>query len=161
MKKHTQAIRRHSRIGLWGSVGVIILTVAFIYSPWTFRPSAYSSRWMLIAGAVLAVLAVSMVLLSARRTVPRLRQEENMEKKLSGYAYYVREIYITLLVVIAILCCFTLLSGRPVLLMLAMVSALVLFLNYPNIYRVKVDLGLTDDEMKQLYGDEYVDDGKE
>ena len=41
-------------------------------------------------------------------------------------------------------------------LMLALVSVLVLFLNYPNIYRIKVDLGLTDEEMRSLFGDQYV-----
>ena len=39
---------------------------------------------------------------------------------------------------------------------MAMITALLLFLNFPNIYRVKVDLGLTDDEMKSLYGDKYI-----
>ena len=61
-----------------------------------------------------------------------------------------------MLVVILLLCAFTLFSARNVLLMLALVSVLVLFLNYPNIYRIKVDLGLTDEEMRSLFGDQYV-----
>ena len=36
------------------------------------------------------------------------------------------------------------------------VATLMLILAYPNIYRVKVELGLTDEEMKSLYGDQYI-----
>lgn len=156
MNKYTKQIQTSSRIGLWGSVAAVILTVAFIYSPWRFYASAQTARWMTVAGTVLAVLAVSMTLLTARRTVPSLRQTEGLETKLQGYASYVRSIYTTMLVVVVLLCALTLLSSRNVLLMLALVSTLVLFLNFPNIYRVKVDLGLTDDEMRSLYGDRYI-----
>lgn len=156
MNKYTRKIERMSRIGLWGSVAAVILTVAFIYSPWRFTVSAYTSKWMLIAGTVLAVLAVSMALLSTRRTVATFRQCEQLSQKLAGYSQHISQLYGTMLAVVTILCCLTLLSGRNVLLMLAMVSALVLFLTFPNIYRVKIDLGLTDDEMKELYGDRYI-----
>lgn len=156
MNKYIKTIQRTSRIGLWGSVAAVLLTVAFIYSPWRFYPSAHTSQWMLVAGSVLAVLAVSMTLLTVRRQIPRLRQSETLEEKLSGYASHVRSLYMTMLAVIVLLCLFTLLSARNVLLMLALVSALMLFLNYPNIYRIKVDLGLTDDEMKRLFGDRYI-----
>ncbi|MBP5527154.1 MAG: hypothetical protein J6X79_01725 [Bacteroidales bacterium] len=155
--KHVKNIQRTSRIGLWGSVTAVLLTVVFIYaSPWRFYPSAYTSGWMLSAGAVLAVLAVSMTLLSVRRRIPQLRQSEDEETKLAGYEAHVRSLYTTMLAVVVVLCAFTILSARNVLLMLAIVSVLVLFLNYPNIYRIKVDLGLTDEEMKNLFGDKYI-----
>lgn len=154
---HIKNIQRTSRIGLWGSVAAVILTVVFIYaSPWRFYPSEYTSRWMLVAGSVLAVLAVSMTLLSVRRRIPQLRQMEEQESKLAGYESHVGSLYLTMLAVVVLLCAFTLLSARNVLLMLAIVSVLVLFLNYPNIYRMKVDLGLTDEEMRQLFGDKYI-----
>ena len=159
MNKDIKTIQRASRIGLWGSVAAVIITVAFLYSPWRFYPSAHTSKWMLIAGCVLAVLAVSMTLLTVRRQIPLLRQSEGLEHKLAGYAAHVRSLYTTMPVVVVLLCLFTLLSARNVLLMLALVSVLVLFLNYPNIYRIKVDLGLTDDEMRSLFGDRYIADG--
>lgn len=154
---HIKQIRRASRIGLWGSVAVTLLTVLFLYlSPYRFYPSAHIARWMLIAGAVLAVLSVSMTLLSVRRQVPRLRQTEDLDAKLKGYAAYVRETYINMLLVIVLLCVFTVLSARNVLLMLTLVTVLVLFLNFPNMYRIKVDLGLDDDQMHVLFGDQYI-----
>ena len=64
-------------------------------------------------------------------------------------------------VVVLIICIFMVLSNQKVLLMLAMVSVLTLFLGYPNIYRIKVELGLTDEEMKQLFGDKYISENKE
>lgn len=157
MEKYIKTIHRTSRIGLWGSVAAVILTVLFIYiSRYRFYPSAHTAQWMLVAGTVLAVLAVSMTLLTVRRQVPRLRQTEELGAKLGGYAAHVRSLYLTMLAVVVLLCAFTLLSARNVLLMLAIVSTLVLFLNFPNIYRIKVDLGLTDDQMRTLFGDRYI-----
>ena len=156
MNKHVKSIQRTSRICLWGSVAVVILTVAFIYTPWRFYNSDQAARWMTVSGTVLAVLAVSMTLLTVRRNIPLLRQKDDLEQKLSGYAAHVRQLYKSMFGVVAVLCLFTILSSRSVMLMLAMVSALVLFLNFPNMYRVKVDLGLTDDQMRSLYGDRYI-----
>lgn len=152
MQQLLQSIRRPAAIGLFGSIVAGILAVAFIYlAPWRFYPSAHTARWMLIAGSVLAVLAVSMTLLTVRRQVPVIRQLESLEAKLTAYAAYVRSIYLTMLAVIVILCAFTLFSAHNVLLMLAIVALLVLFLNYPNPLRIKIDLGLTDEEFNSLF----------
>ncbi len=159
-EKEIGTIKRTSQTGLWGSVGAVILTAAFMMSPWTLRQSAYVSRWMLIAGSVLAVLAVSMTLMVVRRQVPRLRQSESLEAKLQGYASHVKSTFMSMFAVVVLLCLMTVLSGQNVLLMLSMVATLTLFLAYPNIYKVKVDLGLTDEEMKSLYGDRYISDNK-
>ncbi len=159
-EKEIGTIKRTSQTGLWGSVGAVILTAAFMMSPWTLRQSAYVSRWMLIAGSVLAVLAVSMTLMVVRRQVPRLRQSESLEAKLQGYASHVKSTFMSMFAVVVLLCLMTVLSGQNVLLMLSMVATLTLFLAYPNIYKVKVDLGLTNEEMKSLYGDRYISDNK-
>lgn len=162
MQHNLKLIRRYAAIGLYGSMAAVIVTVAFIYgAPWRFYPSAQTARWMVIAGAVLAVLALSMTLLTVRRQVPLLRQTEGLEAKVTGYVAYVRSLYLTMFVVIFLLCAFTLLSAHNVLLMLSLVSVLLLFLNYPNPLRIKVDLGLTDDEMHQLFGDRYSTENKQ
>ncbi len=159
-QEYIRKIRRSAAIGLWGSVAAIIIVSLFHYvSPYQFYPSAYTSQWMLIAGSVLAVLAVSMSLLVIRRQIPALRQSDSLDAKLEGYASHVRSIYYTLFAVVVILCIFMVLSTRGVLLMLAIVTVLMLFLAYPNIYRIKVDLGLNDDEMKSLFGDKYIANG--
>ena len=154
-------IRRYSQMGLWGSVAMVILSSFFLYvSPVRFTQTSQTSRWMLVAGSVLAVLAVSMALLTIRKQIPRLRQAGSLEEKLTGYAAHIRSLYLTMFVVVVIICLFMLLSGRNVLLMLAIVSVLTLFLAFPNIYRIKVELGLTDEEMKKLFGDRYIADTK-
>lgn len=160
-ERYIKKIRRHSQTGLWGSVAVVILASFFLYvSPVHFMQSTHTARWMLIAGSVLAVLAVSMSLLTIRKQIPRLRQAGDIEAKLSGYASHIRSLYLTMFAVVFIICLFMLLSNQRVLLMLALVSVLTLFLAYPNIYRLKVELGLNDEEMKQLFGDRYIPEEK-
>ena len=163
MDKYIKKIRRTSAIGLWGSVGAVILTALFHFViPYRFYPSAYTSRWMLIAATVLAVLAVSMALLTVRKQVPALRQTEGLDKKLHGYADHVGQLFIEMLVVVVLVCCFSILSAQNMMLMFAMLCTLVLIMDYPNIYRIQVDLGLTDDEMRSLFGDKFIsNEGKD
>ena len=162
-KKETDKIKHMAQIGLWGSASVVIIAALFLYaSPWRFPAQTdYVSRWMLIAGSVLAVLSLSMALLVIRKQVPQLRQAESLEAKLTGYAAHIRSLYLSIFAVEVVLCCMVVLTGNNVLLMLSMVTALMLFLAYPNIYKVKVDLGLSDEEMKSLYGDRYICEKKD
>lgn len=162
MNEYVKTIRRSANIGLWGSVGVVILAAFYqLVSPWRFYPSQYTARWMLIVGSILAVLAMSMSLLVIRKQIPSLRQADTLDQKLGGYAQHIRSLYISMLVVVTLICIFMVLSAQNVLLMLAMVATLMLFLAYPNIYRMKVELGLTDEEMKALFGDRYIPDTKD
>ena len=155
--KPTATTSRWARIGLWGSVTAIILASLFYYlSPYRFYPSQYTARWTLIACTLLTVLAISTTLLTIRRRIPTLRQDDNLDTKLNGYAQHTRSIYGSLLAVVVILCLGMIFTNQNILLMLAIVTTLVLFLNYPNIYRIKTDLGLTDNEMQLLYGDRYI-----
>ena len=162
-KNETDKIKHSAQLGLWGSAAVVILASLFLYaSPWRFpMQSDYVNRWMLVAGSVLAVLSLSMALLVIRKQVTRLRQTESLEAKLTGYANYIRSLYLSILAVVVILCAMTVVSSQNVLLMLAMVTVLMLILAYPNIYKVKVDLGLTDEEMASLYGDQYMAEQKD
>ena len=154
-------IRRYSQTGLWGSMAVAILSCFFLYvSPVHFTQTTQVGRWMLIAGSVLAVLSVSMALLTIRKQIPRLRQADGIEQKLTGYAAHIRSLYLTMFTVVFIICLFMVLSNQWVLLMLVLVSVLTLFLAYPNIYRIKVELGLSDEEMKILFGDNYIAEEK-
>lgn len=162
MNEYVKTIRRSANIGLWGSVGVVILAAFYqLVSPWRVYPSQYTARWMLIVGSILAVLAMSMSLLVIRKQIPSLRQADTLDQKLGGYAQHIRSLYISMLVVVTLICVFMVLSAQNVLLMLAMVATLMLFLAYPNIYRMKVELGLTDEEMKALFGDRYIPDTKD
>lgn len=162
-ESETKKIRRSAQLGLWGSVAVVILASVFLYaSPWRFSAqSEYTRHWMLVVGSVLAVLSLSMALLVIRKQVPRLRQADGLEAKLTGYANHISSLFLSILTVVVILCLMTVVSGQNVLLMLAMVTVLMLILAYPNIYKVKVDLGLTDEEMSSIYGDLYVVEKKD
>lgn len=159
MEKYIKTTQRASRTGLWGSVAVVIAAAVFHFaSPYRFYPSAHTARWMLVAGSVLAVLSLSMALLVIRKQIPTLRQAEALETKLAGYAQHIRSLYLTMLAVVVLIVAFMVLSAQNILLMLAMLTTLMLFLAYPNMYRMKVELGLTDEDMKSLFGDRYIAD---
>ena len=157
MNKTVKEISRIAATGLWGSVAVVIAIGLFHYiSPYRFYQSDYVVRWILIAGAVLAVLAISAALLVIRKQIPSIRQSEaSLDSKLQMYKSHIKSLYLSMFGVVAIIGILIVLSEQTVMLMLAMVCTLTLFLAYPNMYRMKVELGLNDDEMRNLYGDNW------
>jgi len=159
MQNLIRKIRRTANWGLYGSIGVVIVVVLFHFSPWHISyQSAEVSRWMLISGAVLAVLAVVMALMSIRKTTPRLRQLGTLDEKLRGYASYITSLYRSSLVIVIVESALILLMSDTSLLMITILLILLLFLAYPNMYKMKNDLGLTEDEMTSLFGSDYIRD---
>ena len=159
MNQLIKKFRRSANIGLYGSIAVVLIAVIFHFSPYHV---AYQSQqvmhWMLIAGTILAVLAVVMMLLTIRKTTPALRQLEKLEDKIQGYQSYITSLFSSTLAIVIIECILIILMSDTSLLMVTILMVLVLFLSYPNMYKMKNDLGLTDDQMKQLFGDEYIMD---
>jgi len=159
MQNLIRKIRRTANWGLYGSIAAVLLVVIFHFSPWhiTYQ-SPQVSRWMLIAGAILAVLAVVMALMTIRKTTPRLRQLSDLDQKLTGYTTYITNLYRGSLSIVIIECVFILLMSDTSLLMITILLILLLFLAYPNMYKMKNDLGLTEDEMTSLFGSDYIRD---
>ncbi len=151
-------IRRTANWGLYGSIAFILLAITFHFSPWTIRQTQTVSRWMLIAGTILAVLAVVMVLMTIRKNTPRLRQLDNLEEKLKGYSAHISNVYTGSATIILIETALIVLMSDTSLLMITILLVLILFLSYPNMYKMKNDLGLTDEEMKSLFGSAYIAD---
>jgi MFS family permease len=154
-------LRRSANVGLYGSIAVILMAVVFHFMPYhiTYQ-SPQVARWMLIAGTVLAVLAVVMMLLTVRKTTPALRQLDNLDNKIKGYHSYITNLYNSTLAIVVIECILIVLMSDTSLLMVTILMVLVLFICYPNMYKMKHDLGLADDEMKSLFGDAYIADAK-
>ena len=154
-------LRRSANWGLYGSIAVILLAVIFHFTPYHVSyQSPQVARWMLIAGTVLAVLAVVMILLTVRKTTPALRQLDSLDDKIKGYHSYITNLYNSTLAIVVIECILITLMSDTALLMVIILMVLVLFICYPNMYKMKHDLGLTDDEMKSLFGDAYIADAK-
>lgn len=161
MQKELKKIKQAAAIGLWGSVAVVIATACYILgSRYYFYQSAYTKRWMLIAGTVLAVLAVSSSLLTIRRRIPAIRQTDGVDARLRLYSQHIRSLYYSMLATVVIICLLTVVSSQSILLMLAMIATLVLVLAFPNMYRMKVEMGLNDEEMRSLFGDKYIADNE-
>lgn len=157
---HAELIRKTRRTanwGLYGSVGAVILTIIFHFSPFhiTYQQPQVA-KWMLISGIILAVLAVVMNLMVIRRTTPRLRQLDSLDNKLKGYTAYISNLYSGTLAIVVIECALIILMSDTSLLMVTILLVLLLFLCYPNMYKMKNDLGLNDEEMKSLFGDAYI-----
>ena len=45
--------------------------------------------------------------------------------------------------------------------MLLLLLVITLMLQYPNMYKIRADLGLFDEEMRHLFGDAYISDRSE
>ena len=145
------AVRRSANIGLYGSIAAVILTVIFHFSPWTFRQSAVVSRWMLLSGIVLAVLAIVMVLMMIRKTTPHIRMMDTLEEKLPAYRTYINNLYLGTLAIVVMECLLIVLTSDNSLLMVTMLLVLCLFISYPNMYKMKNDLGLLQEEFNELF----------
>lgn len=152
-------ISRSANVGLYGSLIVIIAVIIFHYCPFTFAQQTEEvQRMMLIAGMVVAVLAVVFALLSIRKTTPRIRLMDDVDKKIASYASYISSLYGYTFVVVIIECAIILLMSDTSLLMVTMLLVLLLFLSYPNMYKMKHDLALSDETMQALFGDAYIAD---
>ena len=144
-------IRRPASIGLYGSIGVAILTLRlYLFGHYRFYANEHTYSAMLVAGSVLAVLAVITILFTVRKSTPRLRQMEDIQSKLTKYAEQTTNIYYTSLAIVVVECILITLSHNSVLFMLLIILVLTLILLYPNILKIKVDLGLSDEEVAQL-----------
>ena len=147
MNNLIKKIRRSANIGLYGSLATVIVTIIIHYLPWhiTYQSPAVA-RWMLIAGSILAVLAVVMVLLMIRKTTPAIRQMDTLEEKLKAYSEYISNLYCGTLSIVVMECVLIVLMSDTSLLMVTIILVLLLFLSYPNKYKIKNDLGLLEEE---------------
>ena len=152
-------IRRSSNVGLYGSILVVLITVIFHFCPYAFaNQEADVQHKMLLGGTILAVLAVVVVLLTLRKTTPRIRLMDQLDAKLEAYASYISSLYLCTFIIVIIECALICLMSDTSLLMVIMLLVLLLFLSYPNMYKMKHDLALTDETMKELFGDAYIAD---
>lgn len=152
-------IKIASNIGLWGSLTIAAATIAFVMlSRYRFYMNDQAFNHIMIASIILTLGHMAVVLLGVRKNIPLLRQNDNFEEKLDGYLALVRRIYYGTLAVMVVLCAAIILSYNAKLIMFALLMVLVLFLTFPNMYKMKVDLGLDDNQMKFLFGDKYIPD---
>lgn len=159
--KPLAAIRRAANVGLWGSLLLIALTVVEHYLDryvWAREivMDDYSRHKLLIVGLVMAVADIAAVLLTIRKDIPRLRQLDGVEEKLKRYKGLVRMVYLGTMSIVLLVCAIIVVTHENTLIMVLLLLFVTLMLNFPNMYKMKTDLGLNDDEMKSLFGDQYI-----
>lgn len=162
MNKEIKKIQRAASIGLWGSMLVSALAIAYFFLSdylWEREITAneYTRRLMLIAALVLTVVDMSLVLFTLRRQMPRLRQLGDIDSKIRSYRSLVRSIYWPSLFVVTLVAAFVVVCHENTMIMFLLLLFVLLTLSYPNMYKIKSDLGLTSDEMKSLFGDRYIE----
>jgi Flp pilus assembly protein TadB len=156
-----KSIRLVANIGLYGTLLLSMLTIAEHYLDkyvWvrTITTNEYTRHLFMVVGLVLAVVDIAAVLFAMRRTTPRLRQMDSVDERLAGYRSLIRTTYIATLVVTAIVATVIIVTHENTLIMLLLLLFITLVLNYPNMYKMKADMGLTDKEMKELFGEQYL-----
>ena len=156
---YLKKIKTASIVGLYGSILVGTVVVALRLFPhkrlYLYNNDIYQQ--LLIVGAVLAVADLLLILFAMRRNIPRIRQmEASVDAKLGRYAALVALTFYGTLAIVLAEGAIIMLCNMSVLIMILLLLVLMLFLSFPNMYKIKVDLGLTDDEMTALFGDSYV-----
>ena len=159
--QYVRRIRCAANIGLYGSLvmlAAVILEHYLAQNVWIHEITAneYTHHMFTSVGLVLAVIDIAMLLFTHRRQTRRLRQMDSIEEKLKNYASLISTNYYFTLVVAFIVSAIIVIVQENTLIMLLMLLVVALMLNYPNMYKMKADLGLNDNEMKQLFGEKYI-----
>lgn len=159
--KKIKSIRRAANIGFYGSLFFAALTIAehfFAEYVWvkTIVASEYTHKLFLSVGLIFAVADIAAILFMLRNQLPKLRQLDSLEEKLLRYTSIVRTIYFMTLFVVILVSAVIIVLNENTLIMLLLLMVVMLMLAYPNMYKIKADLGLLDEEMTELFGDKYI-----
>lgn len=158
--QYIKKIRQSANIGLYGSLLLCICVVAEHFLDrhvWVreITTNDYTRQLFLIIGLVLAVGTIAYALFAMRKGAPRLRQTDGVEAKLKGYDRLIATVYYLSLFTVLIVGAIIVITHENRLIMLLMLLFVTLVLCYPNMYKIKADTGMNDDEMKELFGEEY------
>lgn len=160
--KSVSKIRTASLVGLIGSLVAVVLVILFRYlSSRAFYQSPQVFRTLTLSSSVIVILDLLVIMSAARRGPRRLQQLPTVEQRLAGYASLVATSSLCTLVATLLLCAIIVLTGNYNLLMLAMLLVVMLFFTYPNIYKIQADLALTPEQMRALFGSQYVEPSTE
>ena len=156
-----KGIRRAAAVCLWGTLLILAATITEHYlaeNVWrhVITTNEYTHNLLMTIGLVVAVVDIAAVIFTTRRQLPKLRQLDDIGEKLVRYRSLVRSMFYVTLVVALIVSAVIIIINDNVLIMLLLLLFVTLVLNYPNMYKIKADLGLVDEEMQQLFGDQYI-----
>lgn len=153
-------IRTAANIGLYGSIFLCIATIVEHYLDkyiWLreITTDEYTRHLFVSAGLIIAVADIAYILFAMRKRVPQIRQMEGVEPKLIAYRSLVSSVFYPALLVVLLVAAFIVTTHENTMIMLLLLLVISLMLNYPNMYKMKADMGLNDDEMIELFGNEY------
>ena len=150
-------IRTTSYTGLAGSMLLAMATIVFYYAcHYRFYMDNKSYQYFLIAGIVIAISFLLLTNTGRRKRMNTLRSLPDTESKLKQYLSHVKTVYWGSLIATTAECAIIVLSNNNTLIMVILILVMLLVVEFPNMYKIKADLGLTDDEMASLFGSDYI-----
>lgn len=159
MHHYIHSIKVASNVGLWVSLGVSLTTILFFFvGNYRFYATNEVFKMGLIVGTLLVLVTAMLILVAVRKSLPQMRALSEVEEKFRQYCGHIQRVYYGSMAVILVECAITLFTYNRNLIMFIIILMLMLFMSFPNIYRIKVDLALTDQQMKDIFGDEYIAD---
>lgn len=149
-------IRNISLFGLIGSLALVVVAILFKYlSRYAFYQNPQVFQTLTLTASVLVVIDLIVVMSGLRKKTPKLKDAQSLEAKLLGYFGILKATNVLTFVTVLLVSAIIILTGNYNLLMLPMLLVVTLFFTYPNMYKIKVDLDLSDEEMQGLFGDQY------
>ncbi|MBP5548840.1 MAG: hypothetical protein J6X58_08135 [Bacteroidales bacterium] len=156
MHPKLKSIHRAANIGLYGTLLLCILTVAEHFLDkyvWVreITTNEYTHHLFLVVGLILSVVDIAMVLFTMRRQIPKIRSIDDVDEKISRYTSLVRSVFYCTLFVVFLVCAFVVITHENTMIMLLLLLFVTLVLDYPNMFKIKSDLGLNNEQMKELF----------
>ncbi|MCR4829484.1 MAG: hypothetical protein K5864_08485 [Bacteroidales bacterium] len=160
-KKSIKKIRRSAAAGFYGTMLAIVAAITLHYMDdriIVISATEATQRSLLLIGIVLVIAQWVIYARLYRTTLRDLPQLKQSEQRLSIYAKAVSIFYFCTFVICILLSFIVVFSDNMILLLFPLLLFMLLLMHYPNMYRIKVEAGLDDSEMKELYGNKYYAD---
>lgn len=152
------SIRRTSLAALVVAAVVTAGAIAFHqFCQYRFYQTNEVIRSLGIAASAVAVIALAIALRYMRHHLPRVKELPTVAERLEAYRTFVRTYQLVLMGAAVIEGAIVVLSGNSIFILFSLLTLMLMFVKYPSHYTIKVDLGLTDEQIKALIPSENLD----
>lgn len=139
------------------SIGVALAAILFLQlSNYRFYPDNRTFMIFTYVGLIVVVLAAVALMFFYRKVIPGYRSLSDERQRLESFCKAYNSNYLLAFVSVVATSACVVLSNNTTLIMPLMVLILVLFFMFPNMYKAKQALALSDDFMKEVFGDKYI-----
>lgn len=139
------------------SIIVSLLTIlSFYVGDYRFYPDNHTFQLLTYAGLAAAVLEGAWMMYFSRGEIARIRKIDNEFDRLASYRKAYSRQYVIAFLAECVVCACIVLSYNRAIIMVLLVLTMVMVVLFPNMYKAKNDLSLSDETMKSVFGDKYI-----